>query len=517
MTVGGLEVAEQPAPEPPRVFISYSYDSAAHKEWVRRLAVSLREDGINARLDVWDLKGRSIPAFMNSEVRNAKWVILICTPEMRAKVHAAEDRERSTGVGWEADLLGSEMFVTGQDKVVAVLARGSWAAAAPSMVAGRPYFDLSSAEQVAVNYPRLRNALIVGLDAEVAPPIGPLAPIEEPADGTGLFDRYGAPSAGRAPAAVVAPLPAQAAPSPEPDALLGYRADRRPHYQTLEGKLDEVTPLWRAGGTVLMCLLHGPTVERPDALLDCFREFTLVDYRARENLRPAVELLVDWPAPGKKRLESLVGNLLRAIRMHAPGGSARAPASVEEGLRRIGGPILVRARISPSQLDKREHELLEQWVSYWATLADALAKPPDEKGAGLERPLVLVMTSLEYGSGVFRRTLTRLFGGLAQAIAFVDPDAAPPANGTPGQAPAWIQRFPVLAPVPVGEISPWLERHVRPWLKEAFPAKAFAIEDSIREELADLFQFDRAPTRLVSMDVLSRELNRVLRSKVPTR
>jgi hypothetical protein len=37
----------------PKVFISYSWDNEAHKEWVRQLATQLRADGVDARLDHW--------------------------------------------------------------------------------------------------------------------------------------------------------------------------------------------------------------------------------------------------------------------------------------------------------------------------------------------------------------------------------------------------------------------------------------------------------------------------------
>jgi len=42
---------------PPKVFISYSHDSLEHKQWVHKVAVRLRESGIDAILDQWDLIG----------------------------------------------------------------------------------------------------------------------------------------------------------------------------------------------------------------------------------------------------------------------------------------------------------------------------------------------------------------------------------------------------------------------------------------------------------------------------
>ena len=52
----------------PKVFISYSHDSQSHKDWVRQLATDLRDKGIDAILDQWELKlGDDLAAFMEAE------------------------------------------------------------------------------------------------------------------------------------------------------------------------------------------------------------------------------------------------------------------------------------------------------------------------------------------------------------------------------------------------------------------------------------------------------------------
>jgi hypothetical protein len=48
----------------PKVFISYSHDSQGYKKWVLELAVRLRNNGIDAILDQFELKaGDDIPRF----------------------------------------------------------------------------------------------------------------------------------------------------------------------------------------------------------------------------------------------------------------------------------------------------------------------------------------------------------------------------------------------------------------------------------------------------------------------
>ncbi|WP_221192193.1 toll/interleukin-1 receptor domain-containing protein [Microbulbifer rhizosphaerae] len=65
---------------PPRVFISYSHDSAAHKEWVLNFATTLRSRGVDAILDQWDLRpGDDLPHFMETELAKSDFATMICT------------------------------------------------------------------------------------------------------------------------------------------------------------------------------------------------------------------------------------------------------------------------------------------------------------------------------------------------------------------------------------------------------------------------------------------------------
>lgn len=60
---------------PKRVFLSYAWESDEFRLWAKRLAIRLREDGVNARLDEWHLPNNgNIAEFMNREVREADWV-----------------------------------------------------------------------------------------------------------------------------------------------------------------------------------------------------------------------------------------------------------------------------------------------------------------------------------------------------------------------------------------------------------------------------------------------------------
>lgn len=159
-----------------RAFVSYAREDEAYVRWVVSLATRLRRDGVDARLDYWHLKaGDTLQAFMSSEIRNADKVIVLCSPEYRRKVHLTEDGVTATGVGFEAGVLSSTIFVdyTVRQKLVAVLVRGGWEEAAPDVWRGQLYADLSTDQNFEKGYQELLSRILNSQTP--APPIGDVA------------------------------------------------------------------------------------------------------------------------------------------------------------------------------------------------------------------------------------------------------------------------------------------------------------------------------------------------------
>lgn len=158
---------------PLRVFISYTWEDDEYRQWVARLAAQLREDGVRARLDRWHLQaGQTIPEFMNSEVRQADKVLVLCSPKYQQKVHAMEDGGPSTGSGWESMVLSSAMFTQdARSKAVSALARGEWGKSAPDYMEALPYDDLTQVDET--NLRRAYTSLLQRLTdtTEAAPPV----------------------------------------------------------------------------------------------------------------------------------------------------------------------------------------------------------------------------------------------------------------------------------------------------------------------------------------------------------
>ncbi|HRD65515.1 MAG TPA: toll/interleukin-1 receptor domain-containing protein [Candidatus Competibacter sp.] len=86
-----------PKINPPKVFISYSHDSTEHKRWVLEFATTLRQRGVDAILDQWELKpGDDLPHFMETQLDQADFALMICTQKYVAKANAG-----AGGVGYE--------------------------------------------------------------------------------------------------------------------------------------------------------------------------------------------------------------------------------------------------------------------------------------------------------------------------------------------------------------------------------------------------------------------------------
>ena len=70
----------------PICFMSYSWDSDGHKNWVRHLAEKLRNNGVDVFLDQWHLQlGSNLTHFMEESIRDSDYILLICTPKFAKK------------------------------------------------------------------------------------------------------------------------------------------------------------------------------------------------------------------------------------------------------------------------------------------------------------------------------------------------------------------------------------------------------------------------------------------------
>lgn len=148
-----------------KVFISYSWESEEHKEWVMRLRNRLEEENVHTILDRINMNlGDSIPKFMEESIRNSKFILLILTPTYKEKADA-----RIGGVGYEEAIITGEVL-NGQTKkrFIPVLAKGDWSTSTPYWALGRNGVNLSEEPYSEVEFQRLLSALKEKQDSEVS-------------------------------------------------------------------------------------------------------------------------------------------------------------------------------------------------------------------------------------------------------------------------------------------------------------------------------------------------------------
>jgi len=158
----------------PKLFISYSWSTPDHEQWVLDLATLLCESGgVDVILDKWDLKeGQDAIAFMEQMVTNPdiKKVAMIFD-----KVYADKADGRQGGVGTETQIISKEVYEKqNQDKFVAIVCEKdeNGKPFLPTYYKSRIFIDLAEDEKYTENFERLIR-WIHDKPLYVKPQIGP--------------------------------------------------------------------------------------------------------------------------------------------------------------------------------------------------------------------------------------------------------------------------------------------------------------------------------------------------------
>jgi len=154
----------------PSCFISYSWEDEEHKAWVRMLTAQLRLHGVDAHLDQFELApGADLTQFMESRIRESRFVLLVCTPVFASKTNSGVG-----GVGYEKQIVTGEIFNGNvrDTKFVPLLRRGSPAEALPSYLQSRLFIDFRDGDRFTERLEELLRHLH-GAPMYVAPELGP--------------------------------------------------------------------------------------------------------------------------------------------------------------------------------------------------------------------------------------------------------------------------------------------------------------------------------------------------------
>jgi TIR domain len=152
----------------PKVFISYSHDSAAHKAWVLKLGSDLRVKGVDVVLDQWDLvPGQDVSLFMQRGISEADRVIMICS-----STYVTKSEQGVGGVGYERLIVTAEV-VNSIDtiKFIPILRAASSSKKTPSFLGPRVYIDFENDSEYELKLTELARQ-IHGAPAVSKPPLG---------------------------------------------------------------------------------------------------------------------------------------------------------------------------------------------------------------------------------------------------------------------------------------------------------------------------------------------------------
>ena len=256
--------------QPPSVFISYSWTSPRHEDWVLDLATELRSiHGIDVRLDKWHMGGPGGDSikFMESMVSDPKIgkVLIISDREYVRKAN-----ERQGGAGKEAQILTPELYSeNGGDErsqkyaVVVTEYEDTGKPCIPVFYGGRLYIDMSNR---ADRLSKIEEIVRWAYDRpiHVAPPISGRPPFL----GQGSNSSVSLAAARRATASLMAGLPGAAR------AAEDY-FDR--FIETLKAKVEELSIEPESVGQQVSMLidvagqLAGPYSEAEEVLLELVR------------------------------------------------------------------------------------------------------------------------------------------------------------------------------------------------------------------------------------------------------
>jgi len=139
----------------PKAFVSYSHDSQEHKKWVLDLATRLRNNGIDAILDQWDLKpGDDLPHFMEKGLSSADRVLMICTDKYVEKANLG-----AGGVGYEKMIVTADLLKNIDSNKIIPLIRQNGHHSVPNFLRSKMFLDFSLQDEFEFSFDELVRTL----------------------------------------------------------------------------------------------------------------------------------------------------------------------------------------------------------------------------------------------------------------------------------------------------------------------------------------------------------------------
>ncbi|WP_415326257.1 toll/interleukin-1 receptor domain-containing protein [Chryseobacterium sp. MMS23-Vi53] len=139
-----------------KVFLHYSWDSEAHKEWVLELANRLTVDGVDLVFDRYDLHVGSNNLHFMEKIEACQKVVLVMSKGYKPKVDS-----RTGGAGYEYQIITSEIAVkmASNSKCIPVLRDGDAHCSIPVLLQHFQYIDMRDDKKFEQLYLELLRAI----------------------------------------------------------------------------------------------------------------------------------------------------------------------------------------------------------------------------------------------------------------------------------------------------------------------------------------------------------------------
>ncbi|TZE82088.1 toll/interleukin-1 receptor domain-containing protein [Calorimonas adulescens] len=160
--------------EHPSVFISYSWDSEEHENWVTVLAAKLRENGVDATIDKFETQSKTVNLnrMMIEKIKNSDNILLILTENYAKKADTFQG-----GVGYETNLL-IQYIKDNPDKIILIMRhKGDYRKAVPFYLEGFHFINFSHDDQFDIKFDELLYR-IYQVDVIDVPKVGPKPKLE---------------------------------------------------------------------------------------------------------------------------------------------------------------------------------------------------------------------------------------------------------------------------------------------------------------------------------------------------
>jgi hypothetical protein len=157
---------------PPRVFTSYSHDSPEHEQRVLALSDRLRSDEVDANLDQYESSPpEGWPFWMEGQIREADFVLVVCTETYLRRVERREESSKGQGVVWEINSIYNRLYSDKlvSDKFIPVLFEGSSPEDIPLPLKGFTHYRVDTEAGYDGLHRRLTNRPLVSKPA-LGPP-----------------------------------------------------------------------------------------------------------------------------------------------------------------------------------------------------------------------------------------------------------------------------------------------------------------------------------------------------------